>query len=246
MRSMSAIDQQFALVQHGRQRGRDPWPPALPGPIQPPARRGGGTLGPDQRVVERHLLDHPALKSDEGQFGAVTLIQRFGSAANLDIHLHCLVLDGVSRSDIHGGPVFTKESAPTDQEACTLRPLQAPAITYRIAFGPRAGPQRAGHGPTRAAPRRALPPLRQAADVQRQAVKAQLARPCAVLWRRARGVTAIRRYGRVLQALSRLPARSACPAPAGWQRSCERSCRLPVQSAGPRRARRRRPPWTAA
>ena len=201
MRSMSAIDQQVALVQHGRQCGKDPWLPALPGPIQPPARRGGGTLGPDQRVVERHLLDHPALKSDEGQGGAVTLIQRFGSAANLDIHLHCLVL---------------------------------------------AGPQRAGHGPTRAAPRRALPPLRQAADVQRQAVKAQLARPCAVLWRRARGVTAIRRYGRVLQALSRLPARSACPAPAGWQRSCERSCRLPVQSAGPRRARRRRPPWTAA
>ena len=27
--------------------------------------------------------------------GAVTLIQRFGSAANLNIHLHGLVLDGV-------------------------------------------------------------------------------------------------------------------------------------------------------
>lgn len=92
-----------------------------------------------QRVVERHLLDHPALKSDEGQGGAVTLIQSFGSAANLAIHLHCLVLDGVYRSDAHGGPVFTEASAPTDEEACTLRPLQAPAITYRIAFGPRAG-----------------------------------------------------------------------------------------------------------
>lgn len=30
--------------------------------------------------------------------GSVTLIQRFGSAANLNIHLHCLVLDGVYRS----------------------------------------------------------------------------------------------------------------------------------------------------
>ena len=30
--------------------------------------------------------------------GAVTLIQRFGSAANLNIHLHCLVLDGVYRN----------------------------------------------------------------------------------------------------------------------------------------------------
>ena len=32
---------------------------------------------------------------EEGQGGAVTLIQRFGSAANLNIHLHCLVLDDV-------------------------------------------------------------------------------------------------------------------------------------------------------
>jgi hypothetical protein len=132
-----------------------------------------------QRRVERHLLDHTALKSDEGQGGAVTLIQRFGSAANLDIHLHCLVLDGMYRSDAHGEPAFTEASAPTDEElhallrtliarlmkmltrrgvlvqdmcqtwlaepdtdgeeARTLRPLQAAAITYRIAFGPCAG-----------------------------------------------------------------------------------------------------------
>ena len=38
-----------------------------------------------QRVVERHLLGHTGLKSDEGQGGAVTLIQRFGSAANLKV-----------------------------------------------------------------------------------------------------------------------------------------------------------------
>ncbi len=45
-----------------------------------------------QRVVERRLLDHTGLKSDEGRGGAVTLIQRFGSAANLDIHLRCQVV----------------------------------------------------------------------------------------------------------------------------------------------------------
>lgn len=50
-----------------------------------------------QRVVTRHLLDGVGLKGEEGQGGAVTLIQRFGSAANLNIHLHCLVLDGVYR-----------------------------------------------------------------------------------------------------------------------------------------------------
>ena len=36
-----------------------------------------------QRVVTRHLLDRAGLKADEGHGGAVTLIQRVGSAANL-------------------------------------------------------------------------------------------------------------------------------------------------------------------
>ncbi|MEP7299891.1 MAG: transposase [Caldimonas sp.] len=116
---------------------------------------------------------------NEGHGGAVTLIQRFGSAANLNIHLHCLVLDGVYRCGADGAPAFVEAAAPTDgelhglllaiitrlmkmltrqgvlieemgqtqladpdadsEEARTLRPLQAAAITYRIAFGPRAG-----------------------------------------------------------------------------------------------------------
>ncbi len=132
-----------------------------------------------QRVVTRHLLDGVGLKGEEGHGGAVTLIQRFGSAANLNIHLHCLVLDGVYRCGADGVPVFVEAVAPSDDElhallhtviarlmkmltrrgvlieemgqtyladpnadgdeARTLRPLQAAAITYRIAFGPRAG-----------------------------------------------------------------------------------------------------------
>ena len=132
-----------------------------------------------QRVVTRHLLAAAGLVADEGHGGAVTLIQRFGSAANLNIHLHCLVLDGVYRCDADGVPGFIEAGAPTDdeldallhtiiarlmkmltrrgvlvedmgqtylaepdadgEEARTLRPLQAAAITYRIAFGPRAG-----------------------------------------------------------------------------------------------------------
>ena len=133
-----------------------------------------------QRVVTRHLLDAAAgLVADEDHGGAVTLIQRFGSAANLNIHQHCLVLDGVYRCDVDGVPSFVEAGAPTDEdlhallqtviarlmkmltrrgvlveemgqtylaepdaegeEARTLRPLQAAAITYRIAFGPRAG-----------------------------------------------------------------------------------------------------------
>ena len=59
-----------------------------------------------QCVVTRYLLDHAGFKPDEGHGGAVTLIQRFGSATNLNIHLHCLVLDGVYRCGGDGVPVF--------------------------------------------------------------------------------------------------------------------------------------------
>jgi len=37
------------------------------------------------------------------------------------------------------GQVYLAESDTEGQEARTLRPLQAGAVTYRIAFGPRAG-----------------------------------------------------------------------------------------------------------
>ncbi len=131
------------------------------------------------RVITRHLLGQTGLKADEADSGAVTLIQRFGSAANLNVHLHCLVLDGVYRPVANGAPEFVEAPAPTDEalqavlhkvitrtmklltrrgvlveeegstyvadkdgdsdEARVLRPLQAAACTYRIAFGPRAG-----------------------------------------------------------------------------------------------------------
>ena len=58
------------------------------------------------------LLKQAGVKGGEAHTGAVTLIQRFGSAANLNIHLHCLVLDGVYRSS-EGAPVFHEARAPT-------------------------------------------------------------------------------------------------------------------------------------
>ena len=73
-----------------------------------------------QRVVTRHLLDGAGLKADEGHGGAVTLIQRFGSAANLNIHLHCLVLDGVYRCGADGAPSFIEAATPTDDELHAL------------------------------------------------------------------------------------------------------------------------------
>jgi hypothetical protein len=44
-----------------------------------------------------YLLKQAGLKRATADTGAVTLVQRFGSAAHLNTHLHCLVLDGVSR-----------------------------------------------------------------------------------------------------------------------------------------------------
>ncbi len=128
------------------------------------------------RAITRHLLGQAGLKVAEADSGAVTLIQRFGSAAKLNIHLHCLVLDDVYRSGSDGEPDFVEVPAPTDEalqavlpknitrflklltrrgalveehgstymadndadsdDARTLRPLQAAACTYRIAFGP--------------------------------------------------------------------------------------------------------------
>jgi len=68
------------------------------------------------RVITRRLLDQTGCKAFEAyDSGAVTLIQRFGSAANFNIHLHCLVLDGVYRCDTEGEPVFVEAPAPTDE-----------------------------------------------------------------------------------------------------------------------------------
>ena len=67
------------------------------------------------RVIAGFLLKQAGLKRSTADTGAVTLIQRFGSAANLNIHLHCLVLDGVYRRT-ESEPVFQEVRAPTGAE----------------------------------------------------------------------------------------------------------------------------------
>jgi ribosomal protein S27E len=51
-------------------------------------------LGIVYRTISAHLLKKARLTRASGATGAVTLIQRFGSALNLNIHFHLLVLDG--------------------------------------------------------------------------------------------------------------------------------------------------------
>ena len=50
----------------------------------------------------------------DGRSGAVAIVQRFGGALNLNVHLHALVLDGVSTKDgnvmrFHPGPRLTRD-----------------------------------------------------------------------------------------------------------------------------------------
>ena len=67
------------------------------------------------RVIAGFVLKQAGLKRTTADTGAVTLIQRFGSAANLNIHVHGLVLDGVYQNT-KGEPVFREARAPTREE----------------------------------------------------------------------------------------------------------------------------------
>src|SRR5947208_3628975 len=62
------------------------------------------------------------------QCGAVTFIQRFGSALNLNLHLHMLVIDGVYAGDDDGNPQFQSLLAPEDQEISRLTASLAESI----------------------------------------------------------------------------------------------------------------------
>ena len=77
--------------------------------------------------------------------GQRSLIQRFGSAANLNIHLHCLVLDGVyRRSEAGVGPVFVEARAPItwwySTPRCVTCPiLRRPSARHTECFARRVG-----------------------------------------------------------------------------------------------------------
>ena len=74
----------------------------------------GRILGIVYRAIETHFVQQAGCIRAEAKTGAVTLIQRFGSALNLNIHFHMLFLDGVYV--VNGErPVFRRLPAPTSQ-----------------------------------------------------------------------------------------------------------------------------------
>ncbi len=95
------------------------WVVAFPIPLRHLFATQPQLLSPVLQVIHRALstfvIHQAGLTHAQAQTGAVTLIQRFGSAANLNIHLHCLMLDGVYRLT-DGGPVFQPVPAPTAEQ----------------------------------------------------------------------------------------------------------------------------------
>jgi hypothetical protein len=73
-------------------------------------------LGIVYRTISAHLIRKAGLTRASGVTGAVTLIQRFGSALNLNVHFHLLVLDGVYRREGKGNLRFVPVPAPSSEE----------------------------------------------------------------------------------------------------------------------------------
>jgi hypothetical protein len=75
----------------------------------------GAVLGIVYRAIAAHLVRKARLTQATARTGAVTLIQRFGSALNLNVHFHLLVLDGVYKPTA-AGPRFLRVAPPTPAE----------------------------------------------------------------------------------------------------------------------------------
>ena len=81
----------------------------------------GQVLGIVDRVIAGHLIKQAGFTRKEARTGAVTLIQRFGSALNLNLHFHMLFLDGVYVVGANGRVAwFRWVRAPTTAELAEL------------------------------------------------------------------------------------------------------------------------------
>ena len=73
-------------------------------------------LGIVYRTISAQLIKKAGFSRKTAQAGAVTLVQRFGSALNLNVHFHMLFLDGVYTETKYGKTRFQRTNAPDQQE----------------------------------------------------------------------------------------------------------------------------------
>ena len=80
-----------------------------------------GVLGIVNRALSTYLAQKAGLKKPMAQTGAVTLVQHFGSALNLNIHFHMIFLDGAYIGDSSGLTMrFRRIKAPNSVELTRL------------------------------------------------------------------------------------------------------------------------------
>ncbi len=89
----------------------------------------GKALGIVYRTIATHLTHKAGYKKSTAHTGAVTLIQRFGSALNLNIHFHMLFLDGVYAGKASSSARFRRVKAPSSAELTQL----THSIAHRLA-----------------------------------------------------------------------------------------------------------------
>ena len=81
----------------------------------------GKVLGIVYRTIATHLIKKAGFTRKTAHTGAVTLIQCFGGALNLNIHFHMLFLDGAYVDDANGSVArFQWVKAPTSEELTRL------------------------------------------------------------------------------------------------------------------------------
>src|SRR5690606_15533728 len=95
----------------------------------------GPVLGIVQRVIAAWLADQAGVERASAQCGAVTLIQRFGSALNLNVHFHMLWLDGVYEPDAvrPERPRLHRTRAPTSAQLTQLADTIARRVCRHLA-----------------------------------------------------------------------------------------------------------------
>lgn len=89
----------------------------------------GKVLGIVNRAISTHLIKKAGYKKSTAKTGSVTLVQRFGSALNLNLHFHILFIDGVYKQKGKGRLTFHRVKAPSGSELNSL----VAKISQRIA-----------------------------------------------------------------------------------------------------------------
>jgi len=86
------------------------------------------------REVNRHLRDRARARGlVDPRGGAVAVVQRFGGALNLNVHIHALVLDGVFARAEDGRLVFHATPSLTEADVADVLAAIAPGVTRLLA-----------------------------------------------------------------------------------------------------------------